>query len=330
MNLKCIPFRVLVFSLFLLVLAPAASAQTATVVPPPAQWPLPLDFRTDPVLTVASYYNAIALGEFERAYDYWENGPLDGSTLAEFAAGYVSTIRVAAFMAAPVFEDFGAGNGFAQVPVLVTAEHTDGSRHNYAGCITTHKSNMPVGDAIEPDPNWSLREAEIIQVADFDLALLETVCEPPPDEALDVYTVQFSPIQVLAAYANAITNQNYARAYSYWETPPDNTTREQFEAGFEETASASLVVRADASVGAAAGSAYASIPALLTATDADGDKTFFGGCYVTRRSNVPAGDATEPAPEWWLYSANVAELDPAALQDPIALLDGACLVNAEG
>ena len=56
----------------------------------------------------------------------------------------------------------------------------------------------------------------------------------------------------------------------------------------------------------------------------------FGGCYVTRRSNVPAGDATEPAPEWWLYSASVAELAPAALQDPVALLDAACIIEAAG
>jgi hypothetical protein len=330
MSLKRISYRMFIFALFLIMLAPAASAQTVTVVPPPLQPPLPLDFRTDPVLAVASYYNAIALGEYDRAYGYWENGPLDGATLAEFAAGYVSTIRVAAFMAAPVFEDFGAGNGFAQVPVLLTAEHTDGSRHNYAGCITVHKSNVPVGDATEPDPNWYLRDAEISAVADFDLALLDTACEAPPVEALDVYTAQYSPIQVLAAYASAITNQNYARAYSYWETPPDNVTLAQFEAGFADTAAASLIVRADAFIGGAAGSTYASIPALLTATDLNGDKTFFGGCYVARQSNVPVGDATEPAPEWWLYSADVAELDPAALQDPIALLDGACLLNAAG
>ncbi len=328
MNLHRILFRMLIFALFILALAPVASAQTA--VPPSPQRSLPFDFRTDPVLAVASYYNAIALGEFDRAYGYWENGPVDGSTLAEFAAGYTDTARVAAFMAAPVFEDFGAGNGFAQVPVLVTAEHTDGSRHNYAGCITVHKTNVPVGDATEPDPNWFLRDAEISETADFDLALLDSACELPPEEALEVYTAQFSPIQVLAAYVNAITNQNYARAYSYWETPPDNATLEQFEAGFADTASASLVVRADASVGVAAGSTYASIPALLIATDFEGNKSFFGGCYVTRHSNVPAGDATEPAPEWWLYSADVAELDLTALQDPIALLDGACLVNAAG
>ena len=330
MSLKRAFFRLLISGVLLATLVPAASAQTVTVVPPPMQQPLPLDFRTDPVLAVASYYNAIALGEYDRAYGYWESGPPDGSTVAEFAAGYVSTIRVAAFMAAPVFEDFGAGNGFAQVPVVLTAEHTDGSRHHYAGCITMHKSNVPAGDATEPDPNWYLRDAEISEVADFDLTLLDTTCEPPPDEALEIYTAQFSPIQVLSAYANAITNQNYARAYSYWEAPPDNATLDQFEAGYADTAAVSLIVRADASIGGAAGSTYASIPALLTATDLNGDQTFFGGCYVARHSNVPAGDAVEPAPEWWLYSAGVAELDPAALQDPIALLDGICLLDAQG
>ena len=329
MNLRTF-FRLFVSGLMLVTLVPVASAQDVTVVPPPDQRPLPLEFRTDPVLAVASYYNAIALGEFERAYGYWENGPLDGATLAEFAAGYVSTIRVAAFMSAPVFEDYGAGNGLAQVPVLVTAEHTDGSRHNYVGCITVHKTNVPVGDATEPDPNWYLRDAEVSEVADFDLALLDTACEPPPDEALDVYTAQFSPIQLLGAYVNAITNENYARAYSYWESPPDNVTLEQFKAGYADTDAVSLIVRADAFAGGAAGSTYASIPVLLTATDLEGNKIFFGGCYVTRHSNVPVGNATQPAPEWWLYSADVAELDPAALQDPLALLDSACLVSASG
>lgn len=323
-------FCLLISVLLLAALVPVAVAQTVTVVPPPLQRPLPLDFRADPVLAVASYYNAIALGEYDRAYGYWEDGPLDGSTLAEFAAGYVSTIRVAAFMAAPVFADFGAGNGFAQVPVLVTAEHSDGSRHNYAGCITVHKSNVPVGDATKPDPNWYLRDAGISEVADFDLTLLDTVCEPSPVEALEIYTAQFSPVQVLAAYANAITNRDYTRAYGYWETPPHNATLEQFKAGYADTDTVSVVVRADAFIGGAAGSTYASVPVLLTATDLNGDKTFFGGCYVTRHSNVPVGDAVEPAPEWWLYSADVAELEPAALQDPIALLDSACLLNAAG
>src|SRR5690606_13941659 len=152
------------------------------------------------------------------------------------------------------------------------------------------------------------------------LALLDSVCELEIDDALAVYTSQNSPIQVLGAYVNAITNRDYARAYSYWETPPDNATLEQFAAGYADTDAVSLIVRADAFVGGAAGSIYASIPVLLTATDLDGDKTFFGGCYVARHSNVPVGDAIEPAPEWWLYSADVVELEPAALQDPIALL----------
>jgi hypothetical protein len=330
MTLRFLTSRVPVLAFLLLLSArvPVASAQTA--VPPPEQPPLPLEFRTDPVLAVASYYNAIALGEYDRAYSYWEDGPVDGSTLAEFSAGYVSTIRVAAFMAAPVFEGVAAGSSFAQVPVLVTAEHVDGARHNYAGCVTVHKANVPVGDATQPDPNWSLRDADISEVADFDLTLLDTVCEPPPDEALDVYTARNSPIEVLGAYINAITNQNYARAYSYWELPPDNATLEQFSAGYADTAAVSLVVRADAFTGGAAGSMYASIPVLLTATDFEGDKTFFGGCYVTRHSNVPVGDATAPTPEWWLYSADVTELEPTALQDPIALLDGACLLDAAG
>ena len=86
MSLNRAFFRLLISGLLLAALVPTASAQAVTVVPPSTQRPLPLDFRADPVLAVASYYNAIALGEFDRAYGYWENGPVDGATLAEFAS----------------------------------------------------------------------------------------------------------------------------------------------------------------------------------------------------------------------------------------------------
>jgi hypothetical protein len=307
--------------LIVLALAALTVPAAAQDQPVPPLTPAPLDVRTDPVLAVASYYNAIALGDYERAYSYWESPP-SGATLADFEAGFADTERVAAYFALPVVPEFGAGNGFAQVPVLLAAEHTDGSRHNFTGCLTVHKVNVPVGNATEPDPNWHLQTAAMLEVADFDFALLDQACDPETNERTGLL-MQSSPIDLLASYAEAITVGNYSLAYALWDNPPEPSL-ETFEQGFADTVSASVIVRDGIMVEGTAGSTYASIPALLVATHTDGGRSYFGGCYVARRSNVPIGMETEPSPDWWFFDAQVAELDLAALQDPFARLDNAC------
>ena len=56
--------------------------------------------------------------------------------------------------------------------------------------------------------------------------------------------------------------------------------------------------------GVAAGSAYTDVPLLITATDW-GQPQLFVGCLVTRKSNVPVGNATMPDPNWYFYRANI-------------------------
>jgi hypothetical protein len=260
------------------------------------------EFRTDPVLQVASYYNAINLGDYERAYSYWENPP-QGATLAQFEAGFAETERVAAFAWLPVMQDAGAGNLYAQVPLLLVADQTNGNQRIYAGCITTHKVNVPEGDATEPDPNWRLNDSSIAEVNDFDLALLQNVCDQTIGLA-DAVENLTSPVGLLTSYFSAIVNHEYDRAYSYWETPP-NPTLADFIQGFAETGDVSLVLRLDISAGGAAGSTYASLPAMVTAAQTDGAIQYYAGCYVTRKSNVPVGNATEPDPNWRFYDSNV-------------------------
>lgn len=288
--------------------------------------PYPFEFRTDPVLLVASYYNAIGVNDYERAYGYWESAP-DDATLAEFSAGFADTAHIAAFMAAPVAVGAGAGNAYAEVPVLLVAEHIDGTQHVYSGCVTTHKVNVPVGDATEPDPNWSLRDASIAETDTFDLALLQSACENGGAELPDPYTDQDSPVNVLASYFDAITHRDYARAFGYWQTPPAETL-EGFAAGFAETARAAVIVGMDGANEGAAGSLYVTLPTLITAETIDGETQYFAGCYVLRHSNVPVGDATEPAPEWWIFRANVRVRE--AIDEGLSLLSGACASDASG
>jgi hypothetical protein len=46
----------------------------------------------------------------------------------------------------------------------------------FAGCLTAHKTNVPAGNATEPDPNWYLREGDLVQVPDA-ITAVNTVIE---------------------------------------------------------------------------------------------------------------------------------------------------------
>lgn len=281
----------------------------------------PLDYRADPVLVVASYYNAINLNDYARAYGYWENPP-KGATLAQFAAGYTDTVGAAAFVRLPAASDAGAGNIFAAVPVLLAADHTDGSQHFYAGCFTVHKVNVPVGSAPEPDPDWHLNSALMREVTTFDLSLLDSACQQTETLASVVPNLT-SPVSLLSSYYGAIMNRDYARAYGYWENPPEPTLQ-QFAQGFANTNDVSVIVRLDALVEGAAGSSYASLPTLVTSTLSSGTRQFFTGCLTARRVNVPQGNEGSIDPDWRLYESHMTEVStiPAGMN----LLDGACSV----
>ena len=134
----------------------------------------------------------------------------------------------------------------------------------------------------------------------------------PQSGSEPAYDDQGSPAALLASYVNAINRREYERAWEYWETPP-NPTFEDFQAGFAGTQSVLLAVRPPAWLGAAAGSAYAPIATLFMATNTDGSRENFVGCYLARRQNVdPSGDS-----RWWLYDATV---NPAPDNSSAAIL----------
>lgn len=116
-----------------------------------------------------------------------------------------------------------------------------------------------------------------------------------------------SPVGLLASYYNAITLQDYPRAYSYWETPPDSY--DQFAAGFADTASVQVIVQPPTRYSGAAGSRYVEIPTVLLADHFDGTQGMYAGCFVMRTSNLQPPDIPEED-VWHLYSADVTEVPP--------------------
>ncbi|MEO8288499.1 MAG: hypothetical protein ABI670_18910 [Chloroflexota bacterium] len=138
--------------------------------------------RNDPVGTLKSFYNAITRKEYERAYSYFNGAPNPLPDLAppynQFVQGYADTTLVT-LAVGKVTVGAGAGNLFANFSAVVTATHTDGSTHTFAGCYVMHRVN----DGISPNPDdvlWHIYSANLSEVpANSSLdTLLAQPCNP--------------------------------------------------------------------------------------------------------------------------------------------------------
>jgi hypothetical protein len=266
---------------------------------------LPFDAQDHPVHLIASYYNAIALGDYARAYGYWLEGHVPNSaTLAQFAAGFadVQTVRVLARL--PVRGGAAAGTAHVDVPVVLMTTLKSGGSQIFAGCFRTASFNVPVGNPPVIDPNWYLDSASLQAASSVDFAQAASACTLtasfPTDYGMDN---RLSPIDLISSYYDAIAAGDYVRAYNYWPNGAPGQTLAAFAQGFAGTSNIGVVVGLSMHAEGAAGSTYAETPVLLTATD-NGIPQLFAGCIVARRINAPVGGALTPDPNWHLYSAN--------------------------
>jgi hypothetical protein len=278
--------------------------------PAAAQTITPFDLRDHPIYLIASYYNAIALQDYERAYSYWIGHAPGGATYQQFVQGFADVQTVRALARLPVAGGVAAGTAHAEVPVVVLTTLKSGDSQIFAGCIHAVHYNVPVGDSPTIDPDWHLDSAVLQPAASVDFAQAASACVYSQVESFPTSTgldSQLSPMDVIGSYYDAIAAQDYVRAYNYWQNGAPGQTLAQFAQGFAGTADVGVVVALSFTMGAAAGSAYADAPLLITATDQDQPQLFVG-CMVTRKSNVPVGDSTLTDPNWYLYGATIREV----------------------
>ncbi len=138
---------------------------------------------------------------------------------------------------------------------------------------------------------------------------------PPPATATPVpftpppfFEQRDTAVNVLTSYINAINRREFARAYAYWENPPQNFA--DFRAGFADTLSVQLVISPPTGYEGAAGSQFTTIPTLLMATRTDGSEHFFRGEYVTRRTNP---DMVGHPTDWGIFQASMKTVAGATL-----------------
>jgi hypothetical protein len=286
---------------------------------------LPDEFttQTDPASLIGAYYNAISRGDYSRAFGYWEQAPGD-QTEAQFAAGFADTVNATTLVRLPIFIDAGAGNLHANIPALVIGEQVDGSTEFYAGCFVAHKTNVPVGDAPEPDGNWYLQSAELAQVASPDLTALDSVCAEEYSLADDPNSVpdQLDPIQLVRTYFSQIASGAAVDAQALWENPPGDLFQAAYGNQINAVESLNVYVNPVVVNEGAAGSIYANLAALVVTNAPDGSQLYIPGCYTARLSNVPSGDAETPNPNWHFYNATLTMALDA--QAGIDALNGIC------
>ncbi len=108
---------------------------------------------SDPVTTLASYYDALNSRDFRRAYRFWETPP---STYERFESGFADTDRVRVLIEPPRVEG-AAGSSFAEISTIVVATTRSGNERVFAGCYTLRKSNVR-------DMGWRIYRADVAVV----------------------------------------------------------------------------------------------------------------------------------------------------------------------
>lgn len=93
-----------------------------------------------------------------------------------------------------------------------------------------------------------------------------------------------TPEAVISSFYNAISRQEYARAWSYYADGQGVPPFDAFVTGYSSTASVAVSFGQSAEEGAA-GSAYYTLPVSLDAVDTAGTHTYFAGCYTLRLVN---------------------------------------------
>ncbi len=115
---------------------------------------------------------------------------------------------------------------------------------------------------------------------------------------------------VIKSLFNAINRHEFTRAYSYWENSPQRPDFQQFETGYQGTASVQVTVGA-LHGDAGAGQFYSLAPVTLRAQTNQGEMQTFAGCYLLHLSQ-PAIQGVPPFQPLGVQTANIQPVPDGA------------------
>ncbi|MBO6719568.1 MAG: DUF1176 domain-containing protein [Rhizobiaceae bacterium] len=119
------------------------------------------------------------------------------------------------------------------------------------------------------------------------------------------------PVVLIRSLYNAINRQEYARAWSYFATPPA-ASLQAYADGYADTAGVELRTGSPSEEGAA-GSTHFQLPVAIEAYGTDGAARVFSGCYELRMSNpdIPTDEFTPLQIERGRFSVSDKPLNEA-------------------
>ncbi|WEX11668.1 DUF1176 domain-containing protein [Chelativorans sp. AA-79] len=154
-----------------------------------------------------------------------------------------------------------------------------------------------------------MKPGPLAQIAACSLLLLGTHAFAAEPAYLDDRS---SPEALVRSLYNAVNRKEYARAYSYFATPPAETP-DAYAKGYETTENVDVLTGAASEEGAA-GSIFYSLPVAIQAQEAGGEERVFAGCYTFRF--VQPGVQTTPYTPLMIESGTLQPAD-APLADAL-------------
>lgn len=109
---------------------------------------------SDPLTTLAAYYDAINARDYRRAYSYWDS---PATSFDRFASGFTDTDRVRLLVEPSARVEGAAGSAYAQVSTIVVATTRAGNERVFAGCYVMRRSNVQ-------DRGWKIYRADVSPV----------------------------------------------------------------------------------------------------------------------------------------------------------------------
>ena len=114
----------------------------------------PRDDRSDPLTTLASYYSAINMRDYRRAYRFWDSPP---SSFEQFSRGFADTDRVRLLVEPSTVVEGAAGSVYVEIPTIVVATTRSRGERVFTGCYVMRKSNVQ-------DRGWHIYRADVSTV----------------------------------------------------------------------------------------------------------------------------------------------------------------------
>lgn len=250
--------------------------------------------------TLITYYTALNSQDYPTAYALWaDNGAASQQTAAQFAQGYANTVRVEAQLDNAVPSSDGVAIGATILSVVNTpSTPTPGQAvEQYTGVY--HLKQQAGG--------WKISGGDI---------------QRGPDATAAPADVTDSPT-ALQSYYKALNAQQYAKAFTYWsnEGQANGNSFTTFANGYSGTKSIDAHFGTPV-LGGAAGSIFATVPAVVISTMNDGTQQTFCGNYTMRQLNVQPFQLLG----WHIDSASISQIAGAAPDATTIqkLLTGSC------